>query len=405
VPEVDTERILFELFVIFAVAKVVGELFERLRQPAVIGELLAGMALGTHALGVLHDTEVHHALQELGAVVLLFMVGLDTRMTEVKATGARAVAVGSVGIVLPFVTGFALIRMTDHSGDESAFVGAAMVATSVGITARVLADLGVLQAVESRIILGAAVVDDVLGLLVLAVVSGLSEGNLSPLDIGRLGVQAVAFVVGLALLGHRLVGAAAPKVEAARLNRSELAAALAVCLGLAALAGWIGLAAIVGAFLAGMAFAEIRPRWDLENQVEPVYQLLVPFFFVITGARVDLAALFDPETAGLVLSVTGLAIAGKLLGCGAAAWGMGKRSMAIIGVGMVPRGEVGIIVATVGLSREVVSEELYGVVVAMSILTTLVAPPVLKVLFVGHDKDARRVARGPRTNDIEGIGG
>ena len=401
----DTERILFELFVIFAAAKLAGEVFELLRQPAVIGELLVGIALGSHALGVIGDTEVHHTLQELGAVVLLFMVGLDTRLHEVRAVGGRALAVGTAGIVLPFIAGAGFIAATGRSGEEAAFIGAAMVATSVGITARVLADLGMVQERESRIILGAAVVDDVLGLLVLALVSGLSGGDLSAAEIVVLAVEAIGFVVVLALLGHRIVGAATPVVEAARLHRSELAFALAVCLGLAALAGAVGLAAIIGAFLAGMAFAEVRPRWDLEKQVDPVYQLLVPFFFVITGARVDLGALTDPETLGLVAAITTLAILGKLIGCGGAAWGMGRRSVAIIGVGMVPRGEVGIIVASVGLSEGIIKPDLYGVVVAMSILTTLVAPPFLKGLFSDRVPGERRIRGAPRTSDIEGIGG
>jgi Kef-type K+ transport system membrane component KefB len=401
----ETEKILFELFVIFAAAKVVGEIFERLRQPAVIGELLVGIVLGSHALGVIGDTEVHHTLQELGAVVLLFMVGLDTRLHEVRAVGGRALAVGSMGIVLPFAAGAGFIAATGRSGDEAAFIGAAMVATSVGITARVLADLGMVQEKESRIILGAAVVDDVLGLLVLALVTGLAGGDLSPAGMILLAVEAIGFVVVLAMLGHRAVAAATSVVESARLHRGELAFALAVCLGLAALAGAVGLAAIIGAFLAGMAFAEVRPRWDLEEQVAPVYALLVPFFFVITGARVDLGALTDPETLGLVAAITALAIAGKLIGCGAAAWGMGRRSVAIIGVGMVPRGEVGIIVASVGLSEGVIKADLYGVVVAMSILTTLVAPPFLKVLFSDRAGGERHVRGAPRTSEIEGIGG
>jgi Kef-type K+ transport system membrane component KefB len=286
-------------------------------------------------------------------------------------------------------------------------MGAAMVATSVGITARVLSDLGVVTEVESRIILGAAVVDDVLGLLVLAVVSGPADGGLSVPAIAVLCVEAVGFVVVLGLLGVRMVNAAAARIEATRIARGPLAAAIAVCLGLAALADTVGLAAIIGAFLAGMAFAEVRPRWDLENQVEPVYQLLVPFFFVVTGARVDVGTLTDPANLGTVAAITALAVAGKLLGCGGAAWGMGRRSVAIIGVGMVPRGEVGIIVASVGLSEGVIGQDLYGVVVAMSILTTLGAPLVLKPLFAARTapRPRRRDRQLPRTTEMEGIGG
>ena len=376
----ESERILFELFVMFVAAKVAGEILERIRQPPVIGEILVGMTLGSHALGVIRDTDINIALQQLGAIALLFMVGLDVSLQEVKAVGARALTVGGAGILLPFVAGAGLIYAVAGTVDQALFMGAAMVATSVGITARVLADLGVLQNPESRIILGAAVVDDVLGLLVLALITGLARGNASAVGLVVLAVGAVGFVVVVAAFGTRLVSALAPRIDKAQISRGELAAALSICLGLSVLAGAVGLAAIVGAFLAGMAFSETRSRWELHHQFDPVYHLLVPFFFVVTGARVDPGVLVDPSTAGLVAAVTTLAIIGKLVGCGGASWGLGARSMWIIGVGMVPRGEVGLIVASVGLNAGIIDGDLYGVVVAMSILTTLVTPPVLKLL-------------------------
>jgi Kef-type K+ transport system membrane component KefB len=401
---VTAERILFELFVIFAAAKLAGEIFERIKQPPVIGELLAGILLGAGALGVVGDTDVHEAFQELGAIVLLFMVGLDTRLDEIRLVGRRALVVGALGIVVPFAAGAAFIYAIEGSLDESVFVGAAMVATSVGITARVLSDLGVIHAVESRIILGAAVVDDVLGLLVLSAVGGATDGEDSLVGAAVLAAIAVVFVVLVGRFGSRVVQAVAPRIEGAAVPRGPLVAALGLCLGLSWLAGVIGLAAIIGAFLAGMAFSAVRPRWELEAQVEPVYQLLVPFFFVITGARVDPGVLFEPSSLWLVAAVTAIAIAGKLVGCGAAAWGLGRRSVAIIATGMVPRGEVGIIVASVGLARGLIDAQLYGVVVAMSILTTLATPPVLKILFAARAREERE-ARPGRTDEIEGIGG
>jgi Kef-type K+ transport system membrane component KefB len=385
---VEAERILFELFVMFAAAKLAGEVMERIRQPPVIGELLVGMALGTHALGLVRDTDVNIALQQLGAIALLFMVGLDVSLDDVKAVGARALSVGSAGILLPFIAGAGLIFVVAGSVNEAMFMGAAMVATSVGITARVLSDLGVLQDTESRIILGAAVVDDVLGLLVLAIVSGVAQGDASALGIVALAIGAVGFVVIVAAFGSRIVGALAPRIDRAQIERGELAAALSICLGLSVLAGAIGLAAIVGAFLAGMAFSDTRNRWELHKQFDPVYHLLVPFFFVVTGARVDPSVLLDPSTAGLVAAVTALAVIGKLVGCGGASWGMGARSMWIIGVGMIPRGEVGLIVASVGLNSGIIGGDLYGVVVAMSILTTLLTPPVLKLLVSRRPPEA-----------------
>jgi Kef-type K+ transport system membrane component KefB len=400
-----SENILVQLFVIFAAAKVAGEIFERLKQPAVIGELLVGVLLGSHALGVIGESEVHHVLQELGAIVLLFMVGLDTRLEDIRVVGARALVVGGLGIVVPFASGAVYVYAVEGSLNEALFLGAAMVATSVGITARVLSDLGVIHALESRIILGAAVVDDVLGLLVLALVSGLAGGDFSLGSIITLAITATGFIIVVGAFGGHAVLRTAPAIDRGRIPRTELSVVLGVCLGLSALAGFIGLAAIIGAFLAGMAFSDLRDRWDLEAQIQPVYELLVPFFFVITGSLVDPGFFTQPATIGMVAVVTLLAIVGKLIGCGGASWGMGRRSMAIVGVGMVPRGEVGIIVATVGLSSNVISEDLYGVVVAMSILTTLVAPPVIKWLFAGRPRE-KEPTRGPaRSREVEGIGG
>jgi Kef-type K+ transport system membrane component KefB len=400
---VPTERILFELFLIFAAAKLAGEIFERLRQPPVIGEVLVGVALGTHALGLIGHTPVHEVVQELGAIVLMFMVGLDTRLDHIRAIGGRIVAVGTAGIVLPFLSGLAFVYATEGGLDEAVFIGAAMVATSVGITARVLSDLGVVDSLESRVILGAAVVDDILGLLVLAIASGIARDDISPLGVAGLLVGAVAFVVLVGGLAPRVVRASASKIEAAVIPRGPLVVALAVCLGLSALAGLVGLAAIIGAFLAGMAFAEV-PSWRLEAQVAPVYELLVPFFFVVTGTNVDLGVLTEWSSLVLVAAMTALAIAGKLIGCGGAAWGMGGRSATIVGVGMVPRGEVGIIVASVGLAEGIIGPRLYGALVAMSILTTVVTPPILKALFKERARPPPR-ERHPRTDEIEGIGG
>jgi Kef-type K+ transport system membrane component KefB len=401
---VSSENILLELFIIFAAAKVAGELFRRFGQPPVIGELLVGVLLGAEAMGVIHDSEVHAVLQELGAIVLLFMIGLDTKPGDIRSVGARSFAVGASGIVLPFACGWLFILLVDRSGDEALFVGAAMVATSVGITARVLADLGVVREIESRIVLGAAVIDDVLGLLVLAIVGGLARGDLSAVHVVSLAIGSIAFVAIVGFYGHRAVEIAAPRIEDAEIHRGPLILAIAICLGLSGLADTIGLAAIIGAFLAGMAFSERAAEWQLEEQVEPVYQLLVPFFFVITGSQVEPATFADPATLGLFGAITGLAVVGKLLGCGLAAWGMERRSMAIIGTGMVPRGEVGIIVASVGLAADMISQRVYGVIVAMSIVTTLIVPPVLKVLFAPRIH-ARRVAGARRTGEVEGIGG
>lgn len=397
----STERILAELALMFVAAKLAGAAFEKLRQPAVIGELLVGVLLGSHALGLIGHSHVHEVFQELGAIVLLFAVGLDTPPSHLKAVGGRSAAVGLAGIALPFAAGFALIMAIEGDAAEASFMGTAMVATSVGVTARVLADLGRVEEPESRVILGAAVVDDILGLLVLAVVSGVAAGSLSAGSIVALAGLALGFVVLVGGLGPRAIQMLTPWLD--RLGREGVFVfAFGLCLGLAALAGALQLAAIIGAFLAGLALAETRDRYELEERLAPVYSFLVPFFFVVTGSLVDVGALGDPEVVWLALAVTAIAIAGKLVGCGGAAWGMGRRSALIVGTGMVPRGEVGILVATIGLSAGIIEQDLYTIVVIMSVATTLVVPPALKVLFAGRPPAEPR----PRTRaDIEGIGG
>lgn len=392
--------VLTDLFIMFLVAKVVGEIFQRLKQPAVIGELLVGIAIGPFGLGwvgvptdsmiqtfhgareadeVLHS--VLEVLAELGVIVLLFMVGLETRLSDLLGVGPRAGSVAILGVIVPFTLGFGTGTVLGLPFGVSAFLGSAMVATSVGITARVLADLGAITTNPARIVLGAAVIDDILGLIILAIVAGLSvTGQLSILEVALIAGQAFAFTGFVALAGRQAARRWSIHLERLTIKHAPFAVAMILMLGLASLATIVGLAAIIGAFLAGMVFAELREQYEIEHEVAPVYELLVPIFFVITGTRVDWRIFLDPNLLSLALLVTALAILGKLIGCGLGAVGMGWRTMAIVGVGMAPRGEVGLIVANVGRSLGIVSDSIFSVVVVMSILTTLVVPPVLAYL-------------------------
>jgi Kef-type K+ transport system membrane component KefB len=381
----SSERILVDLAVIFVAGKLAGAAFERLRQPAVIGELIAGVLLGPHLLAVIGSSPTHRVFQQLGAIVLLFAVGLDTPLDELKTLGGRSLAVSVSGMVLPFVGGAAFILAAGGSAEKAVFVGAALVSTSVGVTARVLADLGLTRAPESRVIIGAAVVDDVLGLLVLAVVAQSAAGSISVGSIALVGSLAVGFVVLAGSLGPRLVARATPVLDRIG-NEGVFAVALGLCLLLSAAAGALQLAAIIGAFLAGLAFAETRDRYELEVRLRPVYSLLVPFFFVITGSLVDLHVFSDPHVIFVGLGVLAVAVVGKFVGCAAAAAPMGRRSAAIVATGMVPRGEVGILVATLGLAHGVIGPALYGIVVAMTAITTIGVPPVLARLFAAQDR-------------------
>jgi Kef-type K+ transport system membrane component KefB len=391
-------EVLLGLFVMFVAAQVGAEIAQRLKLPSVVGKIAAGCVLGSSFLGWAQVTEPFELLAELGAVFLLFSVGLETRLEELKKVGRVSALVGVAGVVLPFLLGAGWAVLSNYNTPKAAFVGAAFVATSAGITARVLQGMGVLNRIESRVILGAAVIDDILAMLLLGVVTALQGGegiNLSSLLVVLL--QAVGFVALIALVGTKVMRRSSPLLEAPINPLSPLSISLAVCIGLAAAASYLGLAAIIGAFLAGMAAAETRQRHTLEKQLQPITALLVPFFFVVTGAKINLGDLGSASALSALLVITLLAIAGKVLGCGGGAASLGRKSALIVGVGMVPRGEVGIIVASLGLQAGVFSGNMYTLIIAMSLLTSVIAPPVLSVLLGGKNLE-------PSPLRVEGLG-
>jgi Kef-type K+ transport system membrane component KefB len=403
------------------VGKIAG-LVEKLGQPGVLGELVAGVVLGNLALvgiGVLEPIKVDafvRALAELGVVVLLFQIGLESNLQEMRRVGARAAAVAVVGVVVPFVLGammFGPLLFPDQSSNVYLFFGATLTATSVGITARVFKDLHFLGSAEARIVLGAAVIDDVIGLVILAVVSAIiSTGSVEAATVVWIAVKAIGFLGGAIVIGNR--GAPALSRLLSRIHTGtgmKFTLALSVCLVLAFLAHALGLAPIVGAFAAGLildevtfkdfrgpeieapvreavrdANPEVRRRVDavlghhakhhLQSLLEPVGHLVVPLFFVYTGTQVNLSTLADPRVLGIAAVVTAVALAGKLVS-GLVA---GPVQRWIVGWGMAPRGEVGLIFAVVGKQLGVVDERQFSVVVVMVMLTTLLTPPVLAVL-------------------------
>lgn len=376
-------ELLLALFVIVAAAKVGAELFERLRQPAVVGEILAGVLIGPGVLGWVAPNDITRALAEIGVVFLLFSVGLETRPAAIVKVGRTAGVVALLGVAVPFACGWALMAAWGFDTIEALFIGAALVATSVGITARVLSELGQIEARSSRVILGAAVIDDILGLLVVAAVGSAAAGSLDYAQLGMTALLALGFVAVIAFVGAPLLTRFAPRIVGGlRMGNAPFAAAVVLCLGLAVAAGTIGVAAIIGAFLAGLAIAEPAERDPhLHQQVRGATELVVPFFLVGIGMQLDLQAFADAGTAWLAAAVTLAAVASKLVACGAAALPLGRRAALQVGVGMVPRGEVGIVVAQIGLGLGVLSNQLFAVVLFMAIATTLVTPPVLRRLF------------------------
>ena len=369
------------MLAVFGTAKLFAELFERLKQPGVVGEILAGILIGPSVLGWVQPNELLTALSELGVMFLLFRVGLEVKASELFRVGGTATLVAMLGVAVPFLSGWAILSLWGEPQIEAIFVGAAMVATSVGITAQVLATKNLLDHTAAKIILAAAVIDDVLGLLVLATVSSMAKGAVHIGGLVMTAVMAIAFTVIVAVAGTRALKRVVPKATQT-LNAGEVQFNLAMILlfGLAVLAVYAGVAAIIGAFLAGMALAESVSH-RVHDLAHGITELLVPFFLAGIGLHMDLAAFSEPGTPFLALLILAAAVASKLIGCGLGAVKLGWDNMLRIGCGMVPRGEVGMVVAQLGLSLGVVQARIYGVVVFMAVMTTVVAPAMLNLAF------------------------
>ncbi len=378
-PNADT--FLLELFAIFVWAKAFAELFEQLSLPAVLGEILAGVILGPHATGLVVPSDTVGSIAEIGAIFLLFTVGLETRPQDLISVGRQSIRVAVAGVAVPFLLGFTYLDLKGEPVHEAVFVAAAMVATSVGITARVLSDLHALNTHEARVILGAAVFDDILGMIVLTVVTGLaSGGSIRWVHMLVLVVEAFAFAIFMIFIGPRLVGRMRTGLERMSTQDAPLILALAICLGLSVAATKIGMAAIIGAFFAGLMFADYSPEWNLQPRADAINEFLAPFFFFIMGARLDIH-LFNGAVWKTAIIISLLALVSKVLGCGLPMLGEGISAAAKVGVGMMPRGEVALIVALIGLQMKVISDQAYAVVIFMTGVTTIMAPPLLRYLF------------------------
>ncbi|MGH7497653.1 MAG: cation:proton antiporter [Gemmatimonadales bacterium] len=393
----DVAHLFLALAAMLVGAKVFGELAERVGQPAVLGELIAGVVLGGSALGIVPTGgdagQIVHFLAELGVLLLLFEIGLETDLREMFRVGPASLSVATVGVAVPFALGFVYWVYLPHGSSiatadritEALFIGATLTATSVGITARVLSDLGRMSSQEARIIIGAAVIDDVLGLVILSVVSGMASGiSVSLFGVIRTLGVAVGFLVVAVLAGRYLMPRVFDVIMRMRVRYVLLVFAVAFALGLSATAAIAGSALIIGAFAAGLILSGTNQFDTIEHEVKPVASIFTPIFFVSIGASVNLG-LLDPTdpaargTLGIAAVLIALAIIGKMAAGWAAPWVPFRRL--VVGVGMVPRGEVGLIFADIGRRSGVLSEEVFGAVLLMVMATTFVAPPALKALF------------------------
>jgi Kef-type K+ transport system membrane component KefB len=397
VEHLDIPQFLGLLVLILAAAKICGALAQLIGQPAVLGELVAGVILGNLAL-VNPKNEVLHLLAELGIVILLFEIGLETDIRKLLKVGGAAIAVAVVGVALPFALGYAVCRMLGLENLVAVVAGASLTATSVGITARVLSDLNRLQEPESQIILGAAVIDDVIGLVILAVVAGLTEGHQVTLfGVAKTTAIAFGFLVGTLLVGRLVIPPLVRLVSRIDLPGTPTMLAVMVAFGLAWLASVAGSAPIIGAFAAGLLLRETPQAHEMERGVANLGHFFVPLFFVAVGAAVDLSMLNPLEPANRTTLVIGgllivAAVVGKFLAGHAPVWFRGNKN--VIGVGMIPRGEVGLIFAQMGLNTGVFDAGIFSAVTLMVMVTTFMAPPLLKLLFP---------TRGPRQSPAEGI--
>ncbi len=400
-----TDSLLLQLFTIFVWAKVFGELFERMRLPAVLGEILAGVILGPYATRFVLPGDTIYSIAEVGAVFLLFTVGLETSPSDLIRVGRLSLRVAVAGIVAPFAAGFLFLFLRHEPVHEAVFVAAAMVATSVGITARVLRDMNVHKSRTAQIILGAAVFDDILGMLLLGtLVSTVTNGGVQWLHLALVGIEAAGFAVFMIFVAPRVVDRLGPGIQQMQTQDAPLVLALALCLGLSVAATRIGMAAIIGAFFAGLAFADYSPRWNLEPRAQAINQLLSPFFFFTMGSRLDLSV-FSRSVVLLAFALSALAVLSKIAGCGLPLYREGWRSMLQVGIGMTPRGEVALIIALIGLQMNMISQRAYALVIVMTAITTILPPPILRMLFAAEGKGHGNAAPGGEQSDDVQISG
>ena len=369
--------VLFQLFALLLATKLGDELFKRLGQPALIGEILGGVVVGPALLGWYRLTPETSLFAQIGAVLLLFEVGIQTRVGEVARVGATALAVALLGVAFPFVGGYLVGSALGLSFAGRVFLASALTATSVGITSGALRSFGALATQSGRVILGAAVIDDVLAMLIVAVAVGIAAGEVNAGRILLLLALAAAFIGIVVIGGTGILRRRRSLLTDPRFAETPFLPGMILMLGLASLAAQIGLAAIIGAFLAGMVVGESSERHALESETAPVAAFFTPFFFGFVGAQIEPSAFSSLPNLGLLVVITLLAVAAKSAGSFLGALRNGRARAILIAWGMVPRGEVEIIVAGLALTAGAIEPNLYAVIVGMVVITAIIVPPVM----------------------------
>lgn len=373
---------LLKIVLILLLARFGGWIFERIKQPAVLGELVVGMILGPSILGwVIHEQEpIIVFLAEIGAILLLFTIGLESNIYQLVKVGITSTLVAFIGVVTPMLLAYLYFISQGYTGGVAIFVGGVLTATSVGLTMRVLRDLGKLNTKEGKIVLGAAVIDDVLGLIVLSLVIGIiGSGGISIGNVAAITIIAAIFLVGSLYLGIKFMPFLYKIVHRMEIRRTFVISSFMFALFLGFIANSIKLATIVGAFAAGLILERTEHKEHFKQKMVPVADLFIPIFFVMAGVLMDFSAFMNAKNWIPIIVILVIAVIGKIA-AGLGAFGTKARKLAI-GIGMIPRGEVGLIFAAYGITNKIINAELYSILIAVVLLTTFITPPFLKRVF------------------------
>lgn len=371
--------LVFQLAIILLASKIAGDVSVRLGQPSVLGKLLIGIVLGPSVLGLIHDTEILKELSQIGVILLMFIAGLETDIDEFKRTGKASSFVGIGGIIVPLLVGYGSGIILNLSSIESWFLGLLLSATSVSISVQALKEMNQLKSRAGATILGAAVIDDVVVIIALAFLMSMAGGDV---HLGSMILKKVIFFTGAILIGWKIVPFILKRFAPLRVTETTISAALIICFMYAYLAEYAGVAAIIGAYIAGVAISVTNYKHEVFEKVETIsYSIFVPVFFTSIGVSAQFSGI--AENIGLIVSLSIVAILTKLVGAslGAKVSGFGWRSSLGIGAAMVSRGEVALIISAIGLESNLLSQDLFAVIVVVVLITTIVTPPMMKWLF------------------------